>query len=184
MGRLVCPPTATRDLQILIHIFTNALLSAASGALWRQMKQFALLILATALTASAADPLMKVSVLDNAVLCVRASAIVIGSTNAPAGLAPDLVVAVSADDEKAFQDNPYLKAVSSPYGSIPATNLIAFVDHTSEADLVRKRVKDGDDDGSVSTPRADPPQPVIRDPALARAMDLLKALAALHPARG
>ena len=46
------------------------------------------------------------------------------------------------------------------------------------------RVKDGDDDGSVSTPRADPPQPVIRDPALARAMDLLKALAALHPARG
>jgi hypothetical protein len=219
------------------------------------MKQFALLILATALTASAADPLMKVSVLDNAVLCVRASrvpenvteqiraaappshlagtvldlrfaddaatnaadyfihrklplvilvnsqtrgpaielatqlrasasAIVIGSTNAPAGLAPDLVVAVSADDEKAFQDNPYLKAVSSPYGSIPATNLIAFVDHTSEADLVRKRVKDGDDDGSVSTPRADPPQPVIRDPALARAMDLLKALAALHPARG
>ena len=222
------------------------------------MKQYALLILATALaapTAGAADPLVKVSVLDNAVVCVRASrvpenvteqiraaappshlagtvldlrfsddaatnaadyfnhrklplvilvnsqtrgaaaelatqlrasasAIVIGSTNVPVGLTPDLVVAVSADDEKAFQDNPYFKTIASSDGTIAATNLMAFVDHTSEADLVRKRVKDGDDDGSVSTPRAAPPQPVIRDPALARAMDLLKALAALHPARG
>ena len=66
-----------------------------------------------------------------------------------------------------------------------ATNeLLAFVDHTSEADLVRKRIKDGEDDGEATQPRVEPPQPVIRDPALARAVDLLKALAALHPARG
>jgi hypothetical protein len=57
------------------------------------------------------------------------------------------------------------------------------VDHTSEAELVRKRVKDGDETDAAS-PRAEPPQPVVRDPALARAIDLLKALAALHPARG
>ena len=35
-----------------------------------------------------------------------------------------------------------------------------------------------------STPRAEPAQPVIRDPALARAVDLLKALAVLHKPRG
>ena len=65
-----------------------------------------------------------------------------------------------------------------------ATNeFFPFVDHTSEADLVRKRVKDGDDD-DTATPRLEPSQPVIRDPALARALDLFKALAALHPARG
>jgi hypothetical protein len=62
--------------------------------------------------------------------------------------------------------------------------LLGFVDHTSEADLVRKRIKDGESDGAIATPRAEPPQPVIRDPALARAVDLVKALAALHPARG
>jgi hypothetical protein len=44
-------------------------------------------------------------------------------------------------------------------------------------------VKDGDED-DAATPRAEPSQPVIRDPALARAVDLFKALAALHPARG
>ncbi len=61
---------------------------------------------------------------------------------------------------------------------------MAFVDHTSEADLVRKRIKDGEPRTiHTTTQRPKPaPQPVIRDPALARAMDLLKALAALHPA--
>ena len=63
-------------------------------------------------------------------------------------------------------------------------NLLAIVDHTSEAELVRKRIKDGDEGGDLPTPRAEPAQPVIRDPALARAVDLLKALAVLHKPRG
>jgi hypothetical protein len=113
-----------------------------------------------------------------------ASAILIGSTNLPLHLSPDIVVAVSADDEKKFQDNPFQAGPAAPFETLSPTNLLAFVDHTSEADLVRKRIKDGDDAGDVSSPRAEPAQPVIRDPALARAVDLLKALAVLHPARG
>jgi hypothetical protein len=109
-----------------------------------------------------------------------AAAVLIGSTNSPANLAPDMVVAVSPDEEKKFQDDPFFKKTAI---SLSPTNLLAFVDHTSEAELVRKRVKDGDETDAAS-PRAEPPQPVVRDPALARAMDLLKALAALHPARG
>lgn len=246
------------------------------------MKKYAIPFLAVALaclTAGAADPLLKVSVLDNAVLCVRASrvpdnvtdqiraatvpshlagtvldlrfaddaatnaadyfihrksplvvlvngrtrgpaaalamqlrasasAILIGSTNSPAELAPDLLVAVSADDEQKFQDDPFFKTTSSPWGSLSASNLLAFVDHTSEAELVRKHIKDGEDEvpgpvsapwvasptgerakvsggaSDASSPRTEPLPQVVRDPALARAMDLLKALAALHPARG
>jgi hypothetical protein len=118
-------------------------------------------------------------------LRISASAILIGNTNSTENLLPDIVVAVGADDEKRFQDNPFYKAVTAPPGNLSTTNdLLAFVDHTSEADLVRKRIKDGDDDGEISTPRAEPPQPVISDPALARAVDLLKALAVLRPARG
>ncbi|MGA2244780.1 MAG: hypothetical protein ABSH48_07275 [Verrucomicrobiota bacterium] len=113
-----------------------------------------------------------------------ASAILIGSTNLPKGLSPDIVVAVSPEDERKFQDDPFLANSTKPFEAGSPTNLLAFVDHTSEADLVRKRIKDGDDEGDVSTPRAEPQQPVIRDPALARAADLLKALAALHEARG
>ncbi len=216
---------------------------------------FSALAAFAALGANAAEPLLKVSVLDNAVLCLRASrvpddvpeqiraatvprhltgtildlrfadgaaanaadyfnheksplvvlinsqtrgaaaslaadlrgsgsAVLIGSTNLPSNLSPDIVVAVSADEEKKFQENPFLAGASAPLGAVSPTNLLAFVDHTSEAELVRKRIKDGDDSGDVSSPRAEPAQPVIRDPALARALDLLKALAVLHPARG
>ena len=58
-------------------------------------------------------------------------------------------------------------------------------DHMSEAELVSKRIKDGEGEYNPAlASRAEPVTPVIRDPALARAVDLLKAVAALHPARG
>ena len=118
-------------------------------------------------------------------LRVTAAAIVIGSTNPPGIISPDIAVAVSLEDEKKFQENPYFKIAAGRLGALSGTNnLLAFVDHTSEAELVRKRIKDGDEDGEITTPRAEPSQPVIADPALARAVDLLKALAALHKARG
>jgi len=114
-------------------------------------------------------------------LRAKAPAVLIGNTNSPASLSPDIVVAVSADEELKFQDDPFLKPGAGPANSLSVSNsLLAFVDHTSEADLVRKRIKDGDDDGEISKPRAEPLLPVIRDPALARAVDLLKALAALQ----
>jgi hypothetical protein len=53
------------------------------------------------------------------------------------------------------------------------------VDHTSEADLVRAKVKDGsqDEDSKTFRARPEPPRPFIRDPVLARAVDLIEALA-------
>jgi hypothetical protein len=112
-----------------------------------------------------------------------ADAVLIGSTNVPGQLTPDIVVSVSPEDEVRFQADPFFKTAAGSANSVAATNLLAFVDHTSEAELVRKRIKDGDEDGEVPTPRVEPSLPVISDPALARAADLLKALAALHPAR-
>jgi hypothetical protein len=101
-------------------------------------------------------------------------------------LQPDIAVKTGLEAERAFLKNPYAAPGWNATNSPPtATNsLLAFVDHTSEAELVSKRVKDGDEDGDITTPRAEPPQPVIRDPALARAVDWLKALAVLNPSRG
>lgn len=110
--------------------------------------------------------------------------VVIGSTNGK--IQPDIAVSVRASDEKIFLQNPYAATTTNALAGFSATNgLLPFVDHTSEADLVRKRVKDGEDESdATNSPRAEPSQPVIRDPVLARAVDLLKALAILHPARG
>ena len=109
--------------------------------------------------------------------------ILVGSTNS-SGKIPDIAVTVSSADEINFLANPFFIPVAPKNVTPVSTNEFAeFVDHTSEDDLVRQRVKDGDEDSSA-TPRVAPSVPVVRDPALARALDLFKALAALQPARG
>jgi len=110
--------------------------------------------------------------------------LVIGSPSASPH--PDIAVQVGADTEKKFLADPYLAASNAPAGgpAVTVTNdWLAFVDHTSEAELVRKRVKDGEDDSDpAATPRT-PAPPAIQDPALRRAVDLLKSLASLQPPR-
>ncbi len=110
--------------------------------------------------------------------------ILIGSSDFTGKIQPDIVVTVSSGDEKKFLADPFFIPTPPKLAFPSGTNeLMEFVDHTSEDDLVRQRVKDGDED-DTAIPRAEPGAPVIRDPALARALDLFKALAALHPPRG
>ena len=114
-----------------------------------------------------------------------AGAVVIAcGTNVMAKNFADLRVPLTVEDERRFLENPFTNAASVSNGKLSGTNsLMFYVDHTSEAELVRKRVKDGEEDGAA-TPRTGLAQPVINDPALARAVDLLKALAVLHRTRG
>ncbi len=110
--------------------------------------------------------------------------ILVGSADFTGATKPDIAVTVSVADENNFLANPFFIPAPPKNLTSVSTNVFKeFVDHTSEDDLVRKRVKDGDEDSSA-TPRVAPSAPVIRDPALARALDLFKAWAALHPARG
>ena len=100
-------------------------------------------------------------------------------------LRPDIAVSVKMDDERMFLQNPYaLPPTNNPAGDDATTNFVPFIDHTSEADLVREKIKDGDEDENTAPTRVVPAKPVIRDPALARAVDFLKALAVLKPSRG
>lgn len=110
--------------------------------------------------------------------------IVIGSTNSPGKISPDIAVNVSADAEKDFLEKPFAPPPTNTMAALSPTNdLMPYVDHVNEAQLVREKIKDGEE--SVSpTARPEPAQPVIRDPALARAVDLLKALAILKQSHG
>ncbi len=98
-------------------------------------------------------------------------------------LAPDIAVKVGLDEERNWQNNPYAPA---PVADTGASNpLSQLLDHTSEADLVRQKRKDGDGDKNPEPPaKPEPARPVLRDPTLARAVDLAEGLAALrlsHP---
>lgn len=109
----------------------------------------------------------------------RAGLIFGGSTE----VEPDIPVSVSAADEKEFMENPFGTISTNENDSdLAATNdFLPFVDHTSEADLVREKIKDNQQPESTPpTPPTGPQKPFIRDPVLARGVDFIKGLAALH----
>jgi len=133
-----------------------------------------LAILVNGQTSSAAETLASE-------LRASRAGLIFGGMAAP--VQPDIVVATSPEDERAFMENPYAAPSQIDTNAPAATNsLLPFVDHTSEADLVRAKIKDGDQDESSAPPaRTDAPQPqVIRDPVLARAVDLIKGLAVVR----
>jgi len=96
---------------------------------------------------------------------------------------PDITVAVAIEDEKKYLENPFGTITPDGTDSTGATNnLLPFVDHTSEADLVRERLRSGGEDESPqAVPAAEPPKPFIHDPVLARGMDFIRGLAILNP---
>jgi hypothetical protein len=108
------------------------------------------------------------------------------------GLKPDITVGVSPEDERAYWSDAF---TVMPRGdllasaSLSLTNAAGGINRTNrrrfnEAELVRER-RDGvslDLDGSKGGEN-EPEKPVVRDPALARALDLLKGLAVVRQSR-
>jgi Peptidase family S41 len=118
-------------------------------------------------------------------LRIAANPVKLGDGAVISRVLPDITVTVSLDDERAFLKNPYGTLAQNGNSSAVGTNdFLSFVDHTSEADLVRQKLDDGEDSGAAAPPPSKGPQkPVIQDPVLARALDLIKGLAIVHESR-
>jgi C-terminal processing protease CtpA/Prc len=107
-----------------------------------------------------------------------------GSDIPPQGVKPDIEVAVNLLEERAYLADAY--AIVSPTGDIIATTSMEATNRlrrlrTSEADLVRAR-REGLDLEELARNR-EPDKPLIRDPALARAVDVIKGLAVVRRSR-
>ncbi|HEX3624313.1 MAG TPA: hypothetical protein VH280_02700 [Verrucomicrobiae bacterium] len=101
--------------------------------------------------------------------------------SAAANFQPDIPVRANADDEKGFLKDPYAAPTLGVSTIDLNTNLLSYVDidHTTEADLVREKIKDGDQDAATDHPST-LAMPFIRDPVLARGVDFIKGVAALR----
>jgi hypothetical protein len=114
-----------------------------------------------------------------------------GSALSAQGLKPDIEVAVNAEDERAYRDDAYAVLPKTNDASVllagpgESTNRAVRRPRISEADLVRER-REGTNintDDFTAVRDRELEKPLIRDPALARAVDLLKGLAVVRRAR-
>jgi C-terminal processing protease CtpA/Prc len=102
------------------------------------------------------------------------------------GLKPDIAVEVTADDERAYYADAFRAAIRadlSAGGGLTLTNASGGTNRAvrrlrfNEAELVRER-REGISEADMTAPRErEPDKPLVNDPALARALDLLKGLA-------
>jgi hypothetical protein len=101
------------------------------------------------------------------------------------GIMPDIRIAVSFEDEKAYFEDPY-KVLSKPFAQAAraGTNDLVSSQSTNrprrrlnEAELVRMQ-REGLDFELDPLPSSSPQtsSPVVTDPAVSRALDLLKGL--------
>ncbi|MBM3881367.1 MAG: hypothetical protein FJ387_16855 [Verrucomicrobia bacterium] len=108
-----------------------------------------------------------------------------------AGLVPDIAVTVSPEAERQYVADPYrvLELGQASAGLRASTNLAAATNRPvriNEAELVRMKREGFDlNQDTPATPRRPPAAavPLVTDPALARALDLLKGLAVVGSAR-
>ncbi|EEF58304.1 S41 family peptidase [Pedosphaera parvula] len=112
------------------------------------------------------------------------------------GIKPDIQVAVSPEDERSYVADPF-KEIITPSNLLATTgnsgtNGAATTNRTfrrlNEAELMRERkegLRDLDSVVPSSTPAqsADTEKPVVRDPVLGRALDLIKGIAAIKQFR-
>jgi hypothetical protein len=131
-------------------------------------------------------------------LCIAKAGIKLGSGEmlSVQGVKPDIAVAVRAADEQVYWADPFKDLSPATNLSLSAgvvsTNSAASATNRpprrrpNEADLVRERRDGADvspDSGGVPARRADREKAVVRDPVLARALDLIQGLAVVRQLR-
>ncbi len=115
-----------------------------------------------------------------------------GSPMSWQGLKPDITVEVSAEEERAYYADPFKspgRGEVSAGTALSLTNAAGVTNRPmrrprfNEAELVRER-REGLSEADLTGARErEPDRPVVQDPALARALDLLKGLAVVRQSR-
>jgi hypothetical protein len=175
-------------LRLPMVTLVNAQTRGAAEALAAVLRETKTALVIGGKTAGEANVFREFELPDGQRVRIAAGTVKLGDGSAmPAdGLVPDIAVTVAPAEEKAFQSDPY-RIVKKPgqtddIASTTSTNTPRR--RINEAELVRMQ-KEGlleDDDAPLPAVKAEPTKPLVRDPALARGLDLLKALAIVKPA--
>ncbi len=179
-------------LGLPVAVLVNHETGGAAEALAAVMRETGSGLLLGSATAGRAMIAQEFPLSDGQRLSVAATPVKLGdgTTLSGQGVKPDIEVRVSPEAERAYLKDAYavLPGASQPAvaGATPtrSTNVVARATRPvplTEAELEREhREGTNRQSGLTPPPPAEPQAPVIRDPALARAVDLLKGLAVVR----
>lgn len=185
----------TNGLQLPVVLLVNGATSGAAEALAGALRQREVGLLLGARTAGQARIFREVVLTDGRRLRIATGAVRLGDgVEIPAqGLEPDIAVPVKTEEERMYVENPYWAGAPGSAGGAArrggagsAAGLTNRAGRITEADLVRMK-REGVEIGNagarpgVRTPLSE--SPPIADPALSRAVDLLKGLAVFRAPR-
>jgi C-terminal processing protease CtpA/Prc len=175
-----------------VAVLVNRQTSGAAEALAGVLRQAAAALVLGHRTAGQAMIAQEYPLKNGDRLRIRINPVKLGDGSALSGdgLAPDISVDVSADDEQAYFADAYQQI---PRVALSANTQLALTNagasrngrrtRFNEAELVRERRDGANSEPDVTVarePEAD--VPTVRDPVLARALDVLKGLAVVRRA--
>ncbi len=183
-------------LSLPVAVLVNQETAGAAEALAATLRETGTALLLGHQTAGQAMVAQEFPLKDGRVLRIATAPIRLGdgSPVPGEGLKPDIAVEVSGQDELAYYADEFQPAVrpgAMSGGSVSATNQLnganrlARRSRFNEAELVRERKEGSGPDLDLTTGKnaAREELPVVQDPALARALDVLKGLAVVRHSR-
>jgi hypothetical protein len=209
-AKVLSAPKASCPLAGPLVVLVNGGTCGAAEAMVAALRKAETVLIVGSSTAGGTMTFREFALKDGERLLVATTPVKVDGQAIPSeGLKPDIALAVNADDERAFWQDPYgVPALDNGNIKTVTNSYLPFLDRVSEADLVRQKQKDGklinqsltpgparspshknSDDGDVDEDSAsaragEPQKPALRDPVLARAVDLVKGLAVMrgsHP---
>jgi len=185
----------TDALTLPVAVLVNHQTSGAAEAVAALLRETGTGLVIGSLTAGQAMIAQEFPLKNGERLRIATSPIQVGEGAALSaeGVNPDIAVQVAPEDERIHYSDAFrsLQSTNQLFASpgLSFTNQASSTNRArrtrfNEAELVRERREGAALDADLSSPReAEPDKPVIRDPALARALDLLKGLAVVRQSR-
>jgi len=186
--------TTKKDaITLPLAVLVNPQTSGAAEALAEVLRKTDAAVLIGMRTAGAAHVFKEFDLNNGRKLRIAAGSVRVGEDNAlAAGIRPDIEVPVNADDERAYFADAYkvLANRTTPRSGQANASLLSGTNRPArrrinEAELVRMQ-REGQDLDDLVTPAGrleEEVGAVVRDPALARALDLLKGIAIVERSR-
>ncbi len=181
-------------ISVPVAVLVNRFTAGAAEALAAAMRETGAGLILGGITAGQAAVAQEFPLKNGDRLRIATAPVQLGNGSALSfqGLKPDIAVAVTPEDERAY----YADAFTAPaWSNLPAagglaltnpasgTNRVARRPRFNEAELVRER-REGLSEADLTGARdREPERPIVHDPVLARALDLLKGLAVVRRAR-